>query len=298
MTKNFSHPKFLQRGLAFLSHHLPIPWDKDHLIKLLHDAEKRHILDMQSFVMIEGILQVAEMHVRDIMIPRSQMIVIKVETPFSDILPLVIESAHSRFPVVDENDEIVGIMLAKDLLAYLSARSPISEQETREEGLGMRASEGPQAFNFNIYDIMRPSIVVPESKRLNSMLQDFRRSHNHMAIVVNEYGQTVGLITIEDVLEQIVGEIEDEYDVDDELLIKKHSETQFIVKAFTPIEDFNEYFNCKFSDEVFDTVGGLVTHALGHLPQRGEKVVIENFRFRVLHADNRRIRLLRVTLLK
>lgn len=275
MAKNTSHLTFLQRGLAFLSHYLPIPWDKDHLIKLLHDAEKRHILDMQSFVMIEGILQVAEMHVRDIMIPRSQMIVIKVETPFLEMLPLVIESGHSRFPVVDENDEIVGIMLAKDLLTYLSEKD-----------------------DFNIHNIMRPSIVVPESKRLDSMLQDFRRSHNHMAIVVNEYGQTVGLITIEDVLEQIVGEIEDEYDVDDELLIKKHSETQFIVKAFTSIEDFNQYFNCKFSDEVFDTVGGLVTHALGHLPQRGEKVVIENFRFRVLHADNRRIRLLRVTLLK
>jgi magnesium and cobalt transporter len=272
----FLHPTFWQRTLAFLCHYLSIPWDKNHLLHLLRDAEKRHLLDMQSLIMIEGILQVSEMHVRDVMIPRSQMTVVHAEASLEEILPGVIESAHSRFPVIEESrDEVVGILLAKDLLAYQN------KPET-----------------FDIYEIIRPSIFVPESKRLNLMLQDFRSSHNHMAMVVDEYGQTAGLVTIEDVLEQIVGEIEDEYDIDDEMLFKKHSDTQFIVKALAPIEDFNEYFHCQLNDEEFDTIGGLVTQALGHLPERGETVVIPPFRFRILHADNRRIRLLRVTLLK
>jgi magnesium and cobalt transporter len=272
MTKRSPHPNLWQRMLASLSHYLSIPWDRNHLTQLLRDAENRHIIDAQSLLMFEGILQVSELHVRDIMVPYSQMTVVNAEADLSEILPIVTESGHSRFPVIEDQNEVVGILLAKDLLAYQSEKE-----------------------DFDIYGIMRPSIVVPESKRLNLMLQDFRRSHNHMAIVVDEYGKAIGLITIEDVLEQIVGEIEDEYDVDAEMLIKKHSETQFIVKAFTPIEDFNQYFGSDFSDEDFDTVGGLVTHALGHLPQRGEVVNIENFRFRILHADNRRIRLLRVT---
>jgi len=246
------------------------------LIQLLRNAEKRHLLDMQSLAMIESILQVSEMRVRDIMIPRSQMIVVNAEDSLEDILPIAVESSHSRFPVMGESrDEVIGILLAKDLLAY---------QFKKEK--------------FDIREIIRIPIFVPDSKRLNLMLQDFRSSRNHMAIIVDEYGHASGLITIEDVLEQIVGEIEDEYDVNDEMLIKKHSETQFMVKALTPIEDFNQYFGCQLNEEEFDTVGGLVTQALGHLPKRGETVIIENFRFRVLHADSRKIRLLRVTLLK
>ena len=263
---------FRQRVLGFFL----TPENHQELIQLLRNVEKQDLIDAQSLTMIESILQVSEIRVRDIMIPRSQMIVIEAEASLEAILPIVIESAHSRFPVVSENrDEVIGILLAKDLLAY-------SLEKAR----------------FDIREIIRTPVFVPDSKRLNLMLQDFRSSRNHMAIVVDEYGQPSGLITIEDVLEQIVGEIEDEYDVDDEMLIKKHSETQFTVKALTPIEDFNQYFGCHLNEEEFDTVGGLVTQALGHLPKRGEMVVIENFRFRVLHADNRRIRLLRVTVLR
>lgn len=280
MTENSPHTSALKRWLDVFRQRVLgfflTPKNHQELIQLLRNVEKRHLLDAQSLTMIESILQVSEIRVRDIMIPRSQMIVVEAEASLEAILPIVIESAHSRFPVVGESrDEIIGILLAKDLLAY-------SLEKER----------------FDIQEIIRTPVFVPDSKRLNLMLQDFRSSRNHMAIVVDEYGQPSGLVTIEDVLEQIVGEIEDEYDVDDEMLIKKHSETQFIVKAFAPIEDFNQYFGCHLNEEEFDTVGGLVTQALGHLPKRGETVIIENFRFRVLHADNRRIRLLRVTMLK
>lgn len=264
---------FFKRGVW---HFAPLLRDRAQLIQLLRTAEKRHLLDAQSLAMIESILQVSEIRVRDIMIPRSQMTVIDVDDSLEVILPIVVESAHSRFPVVGEGrDEIIGILLAKDLLAYQFKKT-----------------------QFDLREIIRLPVFVPDSKRLNLMLQDFRSSHNHMAIVVDEYGHASGLVTIEDVLEQIVGEIEDEYDIDDEMMIKKHTETQFMVKAITPVEDFNQYFGCQLNEEEFDTVGGLVTQALGHLPKRGETVVIENFRFRVLHADSRRIRLLRVTLLK
>ncbi len=280
MTEEPSHPSYIRKMLNFFKciglHFFRMPTNQQELIQLLRHIEKQHLLDTQSLTMIESILQVSEIRVRDIMVPRSQMTVIDIELPLQTILPLVIESGHSRFPVVEEgHDEVIGILLAKDLLAYQF------DQE-----------------RFNIREIIRSPVFVPDSKRLNLMLQDFRRSRNHIAIIVDEYGHASGLITIEDVLEQIVGEIEDEYDVNDEMLIKKHSETQFIVKAFAPIEDFNQYFDCKLDEEEFDTIGGLVTHALGHLPKRGETVTIQNFRFRVLHADNRRIRLLRVTTLK
>jgi magnesium and cobalt transporter len=261
--------KYLLRLTAFPSSH-------ENLIQLLRVGETNRLMDAQSLFMIESILQVSEIRIRDIMIPRSQMVVIDAELSFEEILPIVVESGHSRFPVIEKNrDEVVGILLAKDLLAYMLQRE-----------------------KFDIYEIVRTPIFVPDSKRLNLMLQDFRRSRNHMAIIVDEYGHASGLVTIEDILEQIVGEIEDEYDVDDEMLIKKHSETQFIVKGLTQIQDFNNYFGCQLNEEEFDTVGGLVIQALGHLPRRGESVVIEKFRFRVLYADSRRIRLLRVTLLK
>lgn len=271
---------YRQKWLDFLSHQLAWlqakPTTLHQLIQLLRESEKRHLLDAQSLAMIESILQVSEIRVGDIMIPRTQMTVVEAKASLQEILPIVIESGHSRFPVIGENrDEVIGILLAKDLLAYQFEKT-----------------------NFVIHEIIRSPVFVPDSKRLNLMLQDFRSSHNHMAIIVDEYGHAAGLVTIEDVLEQIVGEIEDEYDINDEMLIKQHSETQFMVKALLPIEDFNVYFNCQLEEEAFDTVGGLVIHALGHVPKRGETVVIDSFRFRVLHADNRRIRLLRVTRLK
>ena len=254
------------------------PKDREQLVSLLRDAEQRDLLDSQALTMIEGVLQISEMQVRDIMIPRAQMIVIEHDAALEEFLPLVIESAHSRFPVIGENrDEVIGILLAKDLLNY-------SFQKTTPR--------------FQIRDILRPTVFVPESKHLNALLQEFRLNRNHMAIVVDEYGGVSGLITIEDVLEQIVGEIEDEYDIDDETFIKPHNETQFTIKALTPIEDFNDYFNSDLDTSEFDTIGGLVMHAFGHLPKRGETILIGRFRFKVLNADNRRIHLLRITIRK
>lgn len=254
------------------------PQDREQLVELLRDAEQRNLLDAQALAMIEGVLQISEMQVWDIMIPRAQMVVVEEDMPLQEFLPLVMESGHSRFPVIGENrDEVVGILLAKDLLRY----SALAEQA-----------------RFNIRDILRPVVFVPESKRLDRLLQDFRRTHNHMAIVVDEYGGVAGLVTIEDVLEQIVGEIEDEYDVDDEAFIKKISETQYTVKALTPIEEFNQYFTAELDEDEFDTIGGLVMQAFGRLPKRGDIINIDRFRFKVLRADNRRVYLLRLTVRK
>jgi magnesium and cobalt transporter len=253
------------------------PQDREQLVELLRDAEQRNLLDAQALAMIEGVLQISEMQVRDIIIPRAHMIAVEEDHSLQEFLPAVIESGHSRFPVIGENrDEVVGILLAKDLLRYANT--------TQQK--------------FNIRDLLRQALFVPESMHLDKLLQEFRRTHNHMAIVVDEYGGVAGLVTIEDVLEQIVGEIEDEYDVDDEAFIKKLSEKQYTIKALTPIEEFNQYFNTTLDDSEFDTIGGLVMHAFGHLPKRGEVTEIENFRFKVLHSDNRRIRLLRMTVKK
>ncbi len=254
------------------------PQDREQLVELLRDAEQRNLLDAEALAMIEGVLQISQMRVRDIMIPRAQMVVVEQDMPLKEFLPQVIESGHSRFPVINETrDEVLGILLAKDLLRF--------------------SSETAQA-QFNMRDILRTPIFVPESKRLDKLLQEFRRTHNHMAIVIDEYGGVAGVVTIEDVLEQIVGEIEDEYDIDEETFIKQHSITQYIIKALTPIEDFNEYFKASLDDSEFDTIGGLVLRAFGHLPKRGETINIDRFRFKVLHADNRRIHLLRLTLRK
>lgn len=254
------------------------PQDREQLVALLRDAEQRNLLDAQALGIIEGALQISAMQVRDIMIPRAQMVVVEQDATLEEFLPLIIESGHSRFPVIGENrDEVIGILLAKDLLNY-----NFSKQPTR----------------FQIRDILRPTVFVPESKHLNTLLQELRLNRNHMAIVVDEYGGVAGLVTIEDVLEQIVGEIEDEYDIDDEEFIKKHNETQYIVKALTPIEEFNQYFNVSLDDSEFDTIGGIVMQTFGHLPKRGEITTIDRFRFKVLSADNRRILLLRVTLRK
>lgn len=270
-----AHRTWLERLTNFL---IREPKDSEQLIEQLRLATQRQLLNNQALAMIEGVLRVSDTQARDIMVPRSQMVIIEQDATPREILPILIESAHSRFPVIGENkDEVVGILLAKDLLAY-NMHDP--------------------HLHFDIKKILRPAVFVPESKRLDILLQEFRINRNHMAIVVDEYGGVAGLITIEDILEQIVGDIEDEYDVSDENYIKKHNETQYIVKALTPIEEFNDYFFADFSDEEFDTIGGLVMQAFGHLPKRGESVVIDNFRFKVLHADNRRIHLLKVIVRK
>ena len=251
------------------------PKDREQLVELLRDAQQRELLDPEALTMIEGVLQVAEMQVRDIMVPRAQMAVVERDAALEEILPVVIESAHSRFPVIGDNrDEVVGILLAKDLLAYYGQDN---------------------AKSFNVRDILRPAVFIPESKRLNVLLKEFRASRNHMAIVVDEYGGVAGLVTIEDVLEQIVGEIVDEHDIEEDTYIKKHNDNVFAVKALTPIEEFNDYFYSDFSDEEFDTIGGLVMHRFGRLPRRGEVISIDRFRFKVLNADSRRIHLLQVT---
>ncbi len=249
------------------------PKDRDELVELLRDAHSRELLDGDALEMIEGVLEVSELQVRDIMIPRSQMVVVERDVPPEEFLPIVIESAHSRFPVIGDNrDEVVGILLAKDLLPYFAA------ENGREQ--------------FNIRDVLRPAVFIPESKRLNVLLREFRASRNHMAIVVDEYGGVAGLVTIEDVLEQIVGEIEDEHDVEEDTYIVAHADGGYTVKALAPIEDLNEQLGTAFSDEEFDTVGGLVMNAFGHLPKRGETVDLDGFRFKVMRADRRRIHLL------
>ena len=254
------------------------PKDREQLTDLLRSAQQRNLLDADALAMIEGVLEVSEMQVRDVMIPRTQMVVVNYDVAPMDFLPVVIESAHSRFPVIGDNrDEVEGILLAKDLLAYL-----VSKDED----------------NFNIRDILRPVVFIPESKRLNVLLKEFRANRNHMAIVVDEYGGIAGLVTIEDVLEQIVGDIEDEHDIEEDAYIIKHSDTRYTVKALTPIDEFNEALSSEFSDEEFDTIGGLLSQKFGRVPKRGEVTTIDNFSFKVLRADSRRIFLLQVTLLE
>ncbi len=255
------------------------PTDREQLVSILRDAVERELIDTDALSMIEGVLQVSEMQVREIMIPRSQMAVVEGSLKPEEFLPMVLQTAHSRFPVIGDNkDEVLGILLAKDLLGYFARL------------------DGGSAFDLR--EVLRPAVFIPESKRLNVLLKDFRANRNHMAIVVDEYGGVSGLVTIEDVLEQIVGEIEDEHDFDDDIFIVKHTDTTFIVKALTPIEDFNEQFTTQFSDQEFDTIGGLVMRQFGRLPKRGESIDIEDLRFKVLRADNRRVHLLQVTLLK
>lgn len=254
------------------------PRSRQELLEVLRTAQRNEVLDLEALSIIEGALQVADMQVRDIMIPRSQMNTIKASQTPREFLPAIIEAAHSRFPVIGESiDDVLGILLAKDLLPLLL------------EGNTER---------FNIKDVLRPATCVPESKRLNVLLKEFRATHNHMAIVIDEYGGVSGLVTIEDVLEQIVGDIEDEHDFDDEEYIKALPSGDYLVKGLTPIEDFNEEFNTDFSDEEFDTFGGLVMNAFGHLPKRNEIVELDGFRVRILSADSRRIHLLRVSLIQ
>jgi magnesium and cobalt transporter len=249
------------------------PKDREDLVQLLRDAEKRNLFDHQALAMIEGALQVSDMQVRDIMIPRSEMVVVERDKSPESFVDTVVNSGHSRFPVIGESrDEVAGILLAKDLLAYFAQ----------------------SAERFSMRDAVRPAVFVPESKRLNVLLADFRASRNHMALVVDEYSGISGLVTIEDVLEQIVGEIDDEHDTDDERFIKQLRSGEFIVKARTPIDDFNEYFDTALDAQEFDTVGGVIVKAFGYLPERNETCAVAQMRFTVLRADQRRVHLLRV----
>jgi len=263
-------PTLLERLSAFLTRE---PEDRDELLELLHGAFEHKLLDGDALSMIEGVLQVSEMTVRDIMIPRAQMDVVSIDDAPAEFLPLVLETKHSRFPVIGENkDDVVGILLAKELLLYY--RNPDS---------------------FDLRETLRPVVFVPESKRLNVLLRDFRANRNHIAIVVDEYGGVSGLVTIEDVLEQIVGDIEDEYDFDEsEDNIIAEANGRHRVKAQTEIGDFNAHFGTDFADDEFDTVGGLVLQAFGRLPKRGETAVIGEIRFRVVRADSRRIYTLQI----
>lgn len=249
--------------------------DKEAFLDSLREAQKNSIVDADALSIIEGAMQAPEMQVREIMIPRTQMTSIKYNLEAKELLERIIESGHSRFPVTGENsDEIIGILLAKDLLSF-----QLNEK-------------------LNIKDKMRKATMIPESKRVNVLLKEFRDNRNHMAIVVNEYGGISGLVTIEDVLEQIVGEIEDEHDIEDSALIKSLDNQEYVVKATTPVEAFNEYFLTHFSDSEFETIGGIVLKNFERLPKRNESVTIKDIQFKVLSADNRSIKLLQVSLSK
>ena len=250
------------------------PKTRKELFELLREANRNKLLDNDALAIVEGAIQIADLQVRDIMIPRSQMISIKAcQTP-EEFLPAIIDAAHSRYPVIGENnDEVLGILLAKDLLPLI----------LKKPG------------KFDLRSMLRPCNFVPESKRLNVLLKEFRANHNHMAVVIDEYGGVAGLVTIEDVLEQIVGDIEDEHDVEEDSYIRPLPTGDYIVKALTPVDDFNDFFNSGFSEDEFDTIGGVVMSAFGHLPKRNEIIEIDRMRFRVLNADSRRLHLLRIT---
>ena len=259
-----SRPSILERISSLL---LRKPDDREQLLEILHTGYERNLMDADALTIIEGALAASDTRVTDVMIPRAQMDVIDIDDPMSEIIPVVINAAHSRFPVVDgDRDKVLGILLAKDLLRIQTEAS------------------------FDLRDWLRPAVFIPESKRLNVLLREFRVSRNHMAIVVNEYGGVAGLVTIEDVLEQIVGDIEDEYDFDEAHdNIRLDSTGRYRVKARTEIEDFNEAFKTSFSDDEFDTVGGLILRHLGRVPKRNEIIDIDGMRFQVLRADSRRL---------
>jgi magnesium and cobalt transporter len=257
-------PGLLERLSTLL---LREPEDREQLITLLHSAYERNLLDADALSMMEGVIQVSERQVREVMIPRAQMDVIDISQPPEQFIPFIIETAHSRFPVIDgDKDNIVGILLAKDLLRYYAGEE------------------------FDVRDMLRPAVFVPEAKRLNVLLREFRGNRNHMALVVDEYGGVCGMVTIEDVLEQIVGEIEDEYDFDEEEdNLIPDGKGNWRVKAATEVEDFNETVGANFSDEECDTIGGLVLKAAGQLPKRGDRIAIDDFIITVLRADSRRL---------
>jgi hemolysin (HlyC) family protein len=262
---------WLEKLTALLAHE---PQDREQLMEILRDAEERDILSEDNLGMIERIFHVSEMQVREVMIPKAQMITVSSDHKIDEILPVVIESGHSRFPVANPSGkEIIGILLAKDLLRYYFNKD---------------------LKQFQIKEILRPAVFTSQSKRLDILLREFRVNRNHLAIVLDEYGNVAGLVTIEDVLEQIVGDIEDEYDIDEEDYIKQMNDDLYIVKASTPIAEFNEYFKTNFNDEEFDTISGIILQGFEHLPKRGETIKMQNLRFKILNSDNRRIYLLEV----
>jgi magnesium and cobalt transporter len=264
---------YLKKGSHLFS---KIPKNRDGLLSCLRKSAEKEIIDANSLAMIEGVLQISEIRVREIMMPRSQMIVVEKDMSLPEILSVVLKTVHSRFPVIgDSKDEVLGILLAKDLLPY-----------------GFPDVQPTEVFNLQT--ILRPVSFIPESKRLDVLLQEFRTSRNHMAVVVDEYGGITGLLTIEDVLEQIVGNIEDEYDTEDDKLIRKYGDSGFMVRALTPVEVFNEHFKTNFDDSAVDTIGGIVMRAFGHLPRKGEVIILGDHEFKILRADRRRIYLLQV----
>ena len=264
---------YFKNGSRFFS---KVPKNRQDLLSCLRQSADREIIDQNSLAMIEGALQISEVRVREIMMPRSQMIVVEKDMSLPEILSVVLKTVHSRFPVIgDSKDEVLGILLAKDLLPY-----GFPEVQPTEV--------------FNLQTILRPVSFIPESKRLDVLLQEFRTSRNHMAVVVDEYGGITGLVTIEDVLEQIVGNIEDEYDTEDDKLIRKYGDNGFMVRALTPVDVFNEHFKTHFDDSAVDTIGGIVMRAFGHLPRKGEVITLAGHEFKILRADRRRIYLLQV----
>ncbi len=251
------------------------PKSRQELLEIIKEAAENKVLDHDELEIIKGALDVADLQVREVQVPRSQMVVVNADSDLQDLLKTVIDSGHSRFPVVGEStDDVRGILLAKDLLSLI-----------------VNGSE-----SFNLENVLRPATIIPESKRLNVLLREFRENRYHMALVIDEYGGISGLVTIEDILEEIVGEIEDETDEDDEdTFIRKVGDKDYIIKALTPIEDFNEYFNSGFNEDEYDTIGGILMRTFGHLPLRNEVTEIDGYEFRVLYADSRQIHLLRLT---
>lgn len=265
---------WLDKLFSVLSNDSDEPSSRDELLEFLRQAGSRLKLDQDAMMIIEGALNISDQQVREVLIPRSQITAIALDQPLEEYLPVILETGHSRYPVIGENlDEVKGILLAKDLLPLL------------------RGGQG-NGMPFQLEEVLRPAMFVPESKRLNSLLKEFQDTRNHMAVVVDEYGGTAGIVTIEDILEEIVGEIEDEHDIDEEIDIRELGDDRYAIRALTTIEDFNDRFGTRFSDDEFDTLGGLVMQRFGHLPGRGEHTEIGGWRFTVLNADNRRIRLL------
>lgn len=283
MTEKFDDDKHSTKPRSWLERLSTLlarePQNQEQLMEVLRDAEDRDVLSSEMLGMIERILQVSEMQVREVMVPKAKMVVIEKESNFDELLSIIVDSGHSRFPVIEPVEgNIIGVLLAKDILKFTTKNHP---------------------GEFNINDVIRLPVFTPQSKRLDILLREFRVNRNHLAIVLDEYGHVAGLVTIEDVLEQIVGEIDDEYDFEeDDIYIKQHADDTFIVKAQTPIDEFNRYFSATFSDEEFDTIGGIVMQQFGHLPKRGETLKLQNHRFKVLHSDNRRVYLLEVKKIK
>lgn len=247
------------------------PQNKEELVGLLRDAHSRSLIDSETLAMIEGAILFAQMKVRDIMLPKNQMTCVPQDAELNDVIKIVTQSGHSRFPVTgDTTNDIIGILHAKDLLRF----------------------QAQEKTSFDILDIVRQTTFIPESKRLDILLSEFRANRNHMAIVVDEYGSVAGFVTLEDIIEQIIGDIEDEFDIDEEAYIKAHADAHYIIKAHTPIDEFNEQLHAHFSDEDYDTIGGIVMTNFGYLPKRGEVIMIDQFEFKVINADARRIKLL------